>query len=467
MIRVFNQYVSLKTLLLVAVEGAVITLSLLAAMKLRFWSDAHAFQLYTQLPQFALQCLVVMVAAQVCFYYNDLYDPIAVRGRIEQVFRLGQSLGVAFLFLVFLYYLFPGLLIGRGVVLIGASLTCLAIMPARIAVDLVWPVTGPRLNVLILGAGELASNLARELNRRNDLNLSLVGCVARAPNGSAPESLFGCPIVGVAEDLEKVVQRHRVAKILVALEDRRGAMPVRELVRLRVQGVQIEDAHTMMAALTGRVWLGTVKPSWFIFEEGFRRSWLTALLKRTGDLAFALIGLILSAPVMAAVALAVRLDSPGPILYRQARVGYKGRLFQVLKFRSMRVDAERGGAQWASTNDSRVTRVGKHLRKFRLDELPQFINVIRGDMSFVGPRPERPEFVDQLREQIPYYDERHSMRPGVTGWAQVQYPYGASIEDAFRKLEYDLFYLQNLSFPFDCMIILATVRTVLFGGGAR
>jgi exopolysaccharide biosynthesis polyprenyl glycosylphosphotransferase len=239
-------------------------------------------------------------------------------------------------------------------------------------------------------------------------------------------------------------------------------------VKLKVQGVTIEDAQSTMAALTGRVWLRSVRPSWFVFSDGFRRSRVGMVSKRAIDLVFSLLGLLFSAPIMLLIAVAVKLDSKGPVLYRQTRVGWKGRHFQVLKFRSMRVDAEaENGAQWALENDPRVTRVGRVLRKFRLDELPQFINVICGDMSFVGPRPERPVFVEQLRKAIPYYDERHSVRPGITGWAQVQYRYGASVEDAYRKLEYDLFYLKNTSILFDCAILFQTIRIVLDGQGGR
>jgi len=204
-----------------------------------------------------------------------------------------------------------------------------------------------------------------------------------------------------------------------------------------------------------------------VFSDGFRRSRVTLAAKRAIDVLFALAGLILFSPVMAVVAIAVRLDSEGPIIFRQTRVGWRGQCFETLKFRSMRVDAEKAGAQWAQQDDPRVTRVGAFIRKFRLDELPQFVNVIRGDMSFVGPRPERPVFVKELREVISYYDQRHSVRPGLTGWAQVQYRYGASIEDAFRKLEYDLFYLKNMSILFDCAIVLKTVRIVFSGSTGR
>jgi sugar transferase (PEP-CTERM system associated) len=271
-------------------------------------------------------------------------------------------------------------------------------------------------------------------------------------------------VLGCGKNLDSIVEKNGISRIIVALEDRRNTLPIRDLVRLRVQGIRIEDAHSVIAALTGRVWLETVRPSWFVFSDGFRRSTLTLIIKRALDLALAIVGLTISSPIMILVALAVRLDSRGPAIYRQTRVGLGGRCFDVLKFRSMRTDAEQGtGAQWSSANDPRVTRVGHYLRKYRLDELPQFLNVIRGEMSFVGPRPERPEFVGELRKEIPYYDERHSVRPGITGWAQVQYRYGSSVEDALRKLEYDLFYLKNMSPVFDCAIVVRTIGIVLNG----
>jgi sugar transferase (PEP-CTERM system associated) len=268
--------------------------------------------------------------------------------------------------------------------------------------------------------------------------------------------------------IEAITRERAISRIVVALDDRRGVLPTRELVTLRVQGLRVDDASTALAALTGRISLRSVKPSWFVFSEGFHRSRWNDLLKRILDLVVGTVGLIVSLPLMILVALAVRLDSKGPIIYRQTRVGRMGKHFEVLKFRSMRVDAEQTtGAQWASENDPRTTLTGRFLRKYRLDELPQFINVIRGDMSFVGPRPERPCFVEELREKIPYYDERHSVRPGLTGWAQVRYTYGSSIEDAFQKLEYDLFYLKNMSLTFDLAIIFQTIRIVLGGHGGR
>jgi sugar transferase (PEP-CTERM system associated) len=468
MIRLFNQYVSPKTVLLVGIETVLLVLSLLCAVKLRFWNDGREFQAYIDLPHFAWQAIAVVLTYQLCFYFNNLYDPAPADRLDDQALRLGQSLGAASLLLGMLYYLAPSLLVGHGVFLLNMILAGGLTLLSRIALDRAWS-AAPAQNVLILGAGALASTVAREIAARHDLKFSLIGFVQDTQDTPGQSRiLFGRPVVGLAPDLESLALKHRVSRIIVAMEDRRGILPTAALVKLRVRGVFVEDANSAIAALTGRVWLSTVRPSWFVFSDGFHRSRLTALIKRSIDICFGVLGFVLSLPLMLAVALAVKLDSPGPALYRQIRVGWKGDPFEILKFRSMRIDAEtQNGAQWATENDPRVTRAGRFLRKFRLDELPQFLNIIRGDMSFVGPRPERPGFVTALREEIPYYDERHSVRPGLTGWAQVQYHYGASVDDAYRKLEYDLFYLKNMSLMFDCLVAFQTARTVLCGRHGR
>jgi sugar transferase (PEP-CTERM system associated) len=420
------------------------------------------------LPSFAVQVVVMIVVFQTTFYVNDLYRLNGVRHRSEELVRLGQSLGFALLLLGLLYFLFPSLLIRRGVFFIGMSLIVFFEFSLRILLDKIWRVAATE-HIAILGTQGLSIAVARELGKRDDLNVHLAGFVDMQPgNASADSRLFHYPIIGSVDDLESIVQTHQISRIVVALQERRGALPTAALVRLRVQGIVIEEAQCAVSALTGRVWLEAVRPSWFVFSEGFHRSRATLVFKRLLDIAFSVIGLVLSAPICLLVAVLIKLDSKGPILYRQERVGWKGRTFHVLKFRSMRVDAEaHSGAQWAHKNDSRVTRIGKYLRKFRIDELPQFLNVIRGEMSFVGPRPERPVFVEQLRTEIPYYDERHSVRPGLTGWAQVNYPYGASVADAYRKLEYDLFYLKHMSTLFDCAIVFRTIRTVISGTYGR
>ena len=465
--RVFNQYVAVKSILLLVLEALIISFSLIGATWLRFLSEPVQFGAMLGAPIFWLRALVVVTAFLVSFYCNKLYDFNALRTRQEdfrqdQLIRLVESIAYACFPLAVLYYFLPDLMLGRGIALISIAL----VLPLSALCRLAVASGVMEQRVLILGAGELADAVSREFSSRGDLHLSIVGFLI---GGDRPDSAPppGYKVLGGVEDLMPVVRATQTNRIIVALQERRRVLPVRDLVRLRMEGIEIEEAQTAMASLSGRVSLSTIQPSWFIFSDGFRRSEVLFAVKRTIDFVFATVGLVLSMPIMAAVALAVKLDSEGSAIYRQRRVGLGGRIFEVLKFRSMCANAERDGPQWASSGDSRITRVGAVIRKYRLDELPQFWNVIRGDMSFVGPRPERPEFVDQLREVIPYYDERHTVRPGITGWAQVQYEYGASVEAACRKLEYDLFYLKHMSALFDLRIIYRTVQTVLSGRGAH
>ncbi len=463
MIRLFNQYVSLKTLTLVALESLLICGSLLLGIRVRFWNDPVQFGMYTSVPDCVLQFVIVVGTLQSCFYYNDLYNLSSIRRRSHQVIRVIQALGAGLVLLGVFYVLVPSLLIGRGILLITSCVAISGLLLNRIALDGAWHIGQ---NLLIVGAGESAMTVARELSRRTDLSLNLAGLLS---SSFAPgDCVFGYGVLGGPEDLQRIAAEKNISRIIVAMEDYRGTLPVRELVTLRVQGVYIEDAHSAMAALTGRVLLNTVRPSWFVFSEGFRRSSLTALLKRVSDIGFSLFGILVSAPIMMCVAIAIKLDSKGPVFYTQERVGLKEKPFFVSKFRSMQTDAEAAkGAAWAQKNDPRVTRVGAFIRKYRLDELPQFFDILRGDMSLVGPRPERPYFVRMLEEQLPFYAERHSARPGLTGWAQINQPYGSSVEDAMRKLEYDLFYLKNVSLLFDYAILFDTVRIVFQGRGGR
>jgi sugar transferase (PEP-CTERM system associated) len=466
MVRIFNQYVSTKSLLLILLEALLIGFSFAIAARLRFWNDPAGYEINIVYPDFALRCLIGWFLLQACFYLNHLYDPQVATTRSEQVMRLTESVGAACLLLGVLCFVLPQLLIGRGILLIAVTFVLISSALARVALDSAWHSHAAKSNVLLLGTGEMAMTVAREINRRGDLNMRLAGFVHESAAGT-DATLLGLPVLGDIQNLEPIIRDKGINRLIVALQDQRGTLPVRELVKLRVQGVWIEDAHSAISSLTGRVWLDTVRPSWFVFSEGFHRSRTIEVVKRTMDLFFGVAGAILSSPLMLLTALAVWLDDRGPILYKQTRLGRGGKTFSLIKFRSMRVDAEACGAQWAQENDPRTTRIGGFLRKYRLDELPQFFNVISGDMSFVGPRPERPMFVEQLCERIPYYNERHSVRPGITGWAQVQYPYGASVEDAVRKLEYDLFYLKSMGFAFDCAIVFQTIRTVLFGRGGR
>jgi sugar transferase (PEP-CTERM system associated) len=463
MIRVFNQYASLKGALCALCEALLIALAPLLAMKIRFWSEPGVFESYTDTPEFLLQSCAFAVVFFASFYWNGLYD-LRKPERLTQTLGLTQALGMACLVLGTSYYLLPGLLLGRGVFFIALVLVLVSVVCTRILGAALWRMAAPVENTIILGTQSLAMDIAQALKDRNDLTTKLVGFVATGQCDDAADSLLGYPVLGTLDGLEHIVYSRQIRRVVVAIEDRRGVLPIRQLVRLKVEGILIEEAQSVIAALTGHVRLQTLLPSWLVFSDGFRRSRFTLVVKRTTDLLFSILGFLVSIPIMVITAVAIKLDSRGPILYRQQRVGHKGRCFEVLKFRSMRVDAEVNGAQWSSADDPRVTRVGRIIRRFRLDEFPQFINVIRGEMSFVGPRPERPVFVEQLRENSVYYDQRHSVRPGITGWAQVQYRYGANIEDACVKLEYDLFYLQNMSMWFDLLIIFKTIRTVLITG---
>jgi sugar transferase (PEP-CTERM system associated) len=458
MILLLHRYTSLRSVLLMATEGVLVVLCLVSGAKLRFWSEPEAFLAYVASSRFVFQALTVLVVVQMCLYYNDLYKLSERISRREEVIRLGQSLGAAGFLLGMLYYVFPGLLIGRGVLMIAAALLLAAVSVTRFGFEWIWQFTVRKRRVAIVGHGALSAAIINVMSQRDDLGVELAGTVATMESDP--------PGLGHIGNLLDIVREHNISRIIVALEDSSGALPVGDLVHLRVQGVEIDDAQTALAGLTGRVWIDAVRPTGFVFSGAFERSYGTIVVKRMVDLVSGVVGLILFAPVMAAIAVAIRLNSKGPVLYRQTRVGLADKPYELLKFRSMRADAEaENGAQWAAEADPRVTRVGRLLRIYRLDELPQFLNVLRGEMSLVGPRPERPIFVEQLRKEIPFYDNRHSVRPGMTGWAQVEYKYGSTVQDAYHKLEYDLFYLKNLSIVFDVVIIIRTVGIVLFGAG--
>jgi sugar transferase (PEP-CTERM system associated) len=467
-IRIFDRYISKKSVTLAIVEAALMVFALVCGARLRFWGNALAFEAYVSGSEFLSQAAAFVIAFQVCFYYCDMYNLAPKRMRDEKLIAIGQSLGAGCLLLGMLYFVFPVLVLGRGVFFISIGLVPAFVVVNRVALDRLWRAASPPQNILVIGTGKLASVVASTIAERPDLNIRVVGFAATPAMDGVGGAIGDVPVLGTSDQLAELVSRNDVARIVVALEDQRnGALPIQKLVRLRVAGIEVEEAHSTIAALTGRVWLDTVKPSWFVFSSGFHRSPITLIVKRIIDLIAGIVGFVLMFPAMVIIAAAVRFDSKGPVLYKQTRVGLRGRHFEVIKFRSMRTDAEQGTAKWATANDPRVTRVGRILRKYRLDEIPQFINVIRGEMSLVGPRPERPSFVEDLRKRILYYDERHTVRPGLTGLAQVKYQYGSNLEDAVRKMEYDLFYLKNMSVSFDIAILFDTVRIVLTGDGGR
>lgn len=461
MFRIFDQYVSRKTIFVVAGDALSILGSIILAYRIRFWTDPESFAFFTQQPDLALRCLTILTVFQVCAYYNELYRAQDQLAASDQFFRLTQATGVGCFFLAAIYYAAPQLSIGRSVFAITLILLLASTTLLRWLADLAWRTALPKRPVLVLGTDQVARSLAEEISLRADLNMQFVGFVG----ASKPDDLPG-DYLGDASKIEDLVRELSVQTVLVSDNVFAGSLPLNSLLKLRTRGVRVEDANAALAGFTGKISIETVQSPWFVFSTGFSRSGYAMAFKRLTDLLLSTTGLIVCLPVMLVVAILVRLTSPGPALFRQTRVGLNGRPFEVLKFRTMRQDAEMDGvARFAQEDDPRITTVGKFLRVYRLDELPQFINVIRGQMSFIGPRPERPEFVSQILQVEPLYDERHTLRPGLTGWAQVCYPYGSNLEDAIRKLEYDLFYLKNVSFLFDMAIIFQTVKIVLWGRG--
>jgi sugar transferase (PEP-CTERM system associated) len=325
-----------------------------------------------------------------------------------------------------------------------------------------WLVT----RVLILGAGPLGRDLHRIIALKRIRTHKVVGFVEADLYCAEEKRADGVDIVGTYERLLDVVRQHDVQTVLVCTEDRRSMLPVRALLALKAEGIDIVDGHRFYEEQCGRLSIDSLRPSALVFSRGFRHGFVTKAIKRMLDVVIACAGLVLLSPLMLIVAILIKIDSPGPVFYRQLRVGLRGNSFMIAKFRSMRQDAEKNGPRWATENDPRVSRVGRILRKSRIDELPQLLNVLRSEMSLVGPRPERPVFVQELRDRIPYYDIRHTVKPGVTGWAQVRFRYGSSEADAHTKLQYDLYYVKNLSVLMDLRILIQTVRVVLLGEGS-
>ncbi|HUS10982.1 MAG TPA: TIGR03013 family XrtA/PEP-CTERM system glycosyltransferase, partial [Pyrinomonadaceae bacterium] len=321
--------------------------------------------------------------------------------------------------------------------------------------------------ILIVGSGDLAVEVAREVLARPDAGYRVVGFVG-TDEEQLGKSLINPRVIGMTNELEEIVKREDIDRIVVAMSERRTQLPTDKLLKLSLSGdVSIEEGATFYERFTGRVSLDMIRPSWLIFTGRGRQVRLAAISRSAVHRLVALIGMFLSLPIAALTAILIKIDSPGPVFYKQERVGKNGRPFVLTKFRSMRVDAEKAGPLWANKADDRTTRVGRIIRKIRVDEIPQFWNILRGEMSFVGPRPERPHFVRQLAQEIPYYEQRHLIAPGLTGWAQIKYPYGASIEDARQKLQYDLFYIKNYSLLLDGVILFETIKIILFGRGAQ
>jgi sugar transferase (PEP-CTERM system associated) len=465
MFNVITGGFSVRRLALVTVEHLLIVSSIVLAAVIRLGIPETPMSAITD---WAGRAVVVAVVLQVCLHYGDLYDLRTLADRRDLLTGLVRSLGAASVVLAILYYWIPDLVIGRGVFALATVLILALLVGWRLVFEWLSLRGQPTERLLIVGTGAAAVTLARELfERRGELGVELVGFV------DADRSRIGTPIVnpgviGTVSDIPDIVKTHRVDRVVVSLADARGKLNMDQLLVMKLnEGVRFDHLASVYEQYTGKIAVENLRPSWMIFSDGFRKSATLEAVKRLSDIVFSLAGLILAAPLMALVAVTLKLSSLGPVLYSQTRVGKDGVPFTIYKFRSMRVDAEAAsGAVWSTENDPRVTRVGRFLRRTRLDELPQLWNVLKGDMSIVGPRPERPEFIASLTRQIPFYGQRHVVRPGLTGWAQVCHRYGASVGDAQEKLQYDLFYIKHMSIPFDVYIVLETVKTVLVRRGS-
>ncbi len=461
MIRLFKHYIPHAVLLL----GLVDLLLLVAAGELAWLARASQAGIDTgplsdraaPLAGFALTVWIAMISVGV-------YGSEALRSMRYACARLLVAISLAIIALSFIDFFLPGLTFWRSTLLFAMVVSAALLVFGRLLIGSFLGTSTFRRRVMVLGAGRRAQRL-RKLADRPESGFAIVSYIAMTDGERVVEEAIARAAI---HDLGRFVENLGVSEVVLALEERRNALPLKDLLRVKTMGVHVNDFSSFIERETGRVDLDSLNPSWLIFSDGFSSGrMVSSAAKRLFDIAASGLLLLLTLPVIVLFALLVKLDSKGPAFFRQTRVGLYGQTFNLIKLRSMTADAEKDGAKWAERNDPRVTRVGKFIRKVRIDELPQVWTVLKGEMSFVGPRPEVPRFVAELEEDLPYYAERHMVKPGITGWAQINYPYGASTEDARHKLEYDLYYAKNYTPFLDLLILLQTLRVVLWPEGAR
>lgn len=439
----------------------------LAALALALSNIVHYGDLLTlgaYLGSAGMRLTTFMLLAVFSAFFCEMYRWEKTFGRFDLAARTAVSVMLAFFMLSAYYYLLPVAQINRDV--LSSALLMFGTLQFFTHLGVMKLTQTPLLarRVLILGVGPLAQSVEQLIIKKPERHV-LVGFVRPKTD---PCHVDDSKIIGDVDNLAALIKEQRINRVVVALTERRGGLPVRELLHSQLDGVNIVDAVSFYEEMSNKLLIEDIQPSWFLYSDGFRVTPFLYFFKRVFDIVFAVIGIVLLLPFLPLVALLVRLDSPGPVFFRQIRVGEREQPFIIYKFRTMRQDAEKEtGAVWSPENDPRITKLGNLLRKTRVDELPQLYNVLKGNMSLVGPRPERPEFVAQLNEKIPYYSSRHFMKPGATGWAQIWYPYGASDEDALEKLRYDLYYIKNYTLLLDLLIVLETIKVVVFGRGGR
>ena len=466
MLKLFKLPFPKLNLLFFFIEAASFFGVVCLAVGFRFAFNSHELVDYFR-EEFFRKAFLVLIVYQLILYYHDLmYHGECLRRR-GMAILLFQATVLTALVLAILYYWSPNLSLGRGIfffmmpMLLGVS-AVLRLIYLRLTEN-----TGRGEKVLILGSEGLARHVGEEIMNRPDLGYRIMGFIDKDPS-KIGKSVLNPKVIGSYKNMSQIIEKEKIQIVIVALSEKRGELPVQDLLHSKLHGVKVLDGISFYEGLAGKIAVEELKPSWLIFSDGFGRPASVLITKRSLDIGFSILGLTLMLPLFPIVALFIKLSSPGPIFYSQERVGEKGKLMTILKFRSMRADAEDiTGPAWAQEDDPRVTWIGRILRKTRIDELPQLWNVLRGDMSFVGPRPERPTFVEELEKEIPFYSTRLSVKPGITGWAQIRYQYGSSIEDTVEKMQYDLYYIKNMSILFDLMIIFQTIKTVLLRRGAR
>ena len=461
-IRIFKHHVHTAHIVLGCIESAICFFSVYFGSFIRFGEtimieEEDLLPLTVRAASFSIVLLVSMTALGV--YQSQLRE-----GQLGMLLRTAASFLFAAILLTLIFYIFPALFVGRGI--FAFSMICAFVMIVMVRYVYFKNVDPALLKrkILILGTGKRANYIAERLRRRVDTKgFEIFGFVRRQDE---IDQVTDYRIIDTDDSLVRYCLKNRIDEIVVAVSDRRKGLPIDELLDCKIQGIGVIDVADFFEREIQRIELDLFQPSSLVFSDGFDRSLIRQFSKRTLDLSISVIMFMLVLPALLFTAIAIRLEDGWntPVFYSQERVGLDGKTFNVHKFRSMITDAEKAGAQWAEKNDVRITKVGAVLRKYRIDELPQLLNVLKGEMSLVGPRPERPEFVDKLSEKIPYYDKRHQVKPGVTGWAQINYPYGASDEDARQKLQYDLYYAKNNSLFMDLLVIIQTVETVLYDG---
>ena len=461
MLKIGGQGIPRSTLMLLGLESGIVFLSLVLVSLLQthglhvVWRNMYEWSLFRHL---VFNTVVVVL----CLYYHDLYDLRTVKSLADLSISLTRALGVSLLVIACASLIRPDLTPRQEVIAAGLPLMMVLIVAVRAGMQSIRTGHMKHERLLLVGSGLVGHKLMRELKNRPDFNYDIVGMLTEEDTRTDDLQLIS---LGSIVDLQRVASEQRIDRLVVCLREKRGVMPIATLMQLKFQGVIIEDPYSLYERVTGRIVIENLSPSWFIFSGGFRTSRARAVIKRAFDILVALTGMLITSPLLLISVICIWVEDGGPVLYRQGRVGLHGKPFSILKLRSMR-NADPGEIpSWTGDQDPRITRVGKYLRVFRLDEIPQFINVLRGNMSLIGPRPEQPYFCTKLEDQIPYFTFRHSVRPGITGWAQIKYGYGSTTEDAWRKVELDLFYIKHFSLVLDVAIMFETAKVILFGRG--